>query len=69
MPSDELTTNDLKSIRTVLQNQLKARQEEARKFEKLLNENREAYLEAVELLRCFFKRAIINDAYHTLSLI
>ena len=51
LPSDELTADDLKSLRTVLQNQIRARKEDSRKFDSILAENREAYLAAVELIQ------------------
>jgi len=50
-PTDELTADDLKSMRVVLHNQMNGRKEDSKKFEKLLDENRRAYLEAVELLQ------------------
>ena len=50
-PNDELTADDLKSLRIILHNQMNGRKEDSRKFQKLLDENRQAYLEAVELIQ------------------
>ena len=38
-------------MRVVLHNQMNGRKDDSKKFEKILDENRRAYLDAVELLQ------------------
>ncbi|CBY21794.1 unnamed protein product [Oikopleura dioica] len=49
--SDELVADDLRSLRAVLQAQIQGRSSDTRRFQNLLEQNRLAFLEAIQLLQ------------------
>lgn len=49
--SDELLADDLRSLRIVLQAQIQGRSKDTRKFQDLLEKNRKAFLEAVQIMK------------------
>jgi len=51
LPQDELTADDLRSLRAVLQSQIQGRSKDAQHYQQLLEENRKAYLDAIQILR------------------
>jgi len=51
MPEDELTADDLRSLRAVLQAQISGRSKDTKYYQDLLEQNRKAFLEAVQIMR------------------
>ena len=49
--SDELLADDLRSLRAVLQAQIQGRSKDTKRFQQLLEQNRLAFLEAIQLLQ------------------